>query len=218
MVYGGDVITRARELLDRNDEPRVALLNMANARVPGGGFLAGARAQEEQLCHRSDLFAQLKLTKNFNPGHGEYIPERAALVTRGVRLLRAGAEDAFEPLEPVSVDVVSAAARHYGSVQEALADASMHDHLVATWKAVLAGVCAAGSTVALLSALGCGAFNNPPREVGRALREALDSCVVGPFLKEVHVVIKEDHNSNGNNLRDFATGLGRPVDEQRAAP
>lgn len=46
----------ARRLVQDESEPRVAALNFASARNPGGGFLGNARAQEEDLARRSALY------------------------------------------------------------------------------------------------------------------------------------------------------------------
>ena len=67
----GDMISRAASLAAQGEG--VVVLNMANRHRPGGGFLTAARAQEEQLRHRSDLFPRLKLLlRNAN----QYYPIR----------------------------------------------------------------------------------------------------------------------------------------------
>ena len=43
----------------RSNKPNVAVLNMASAIRPGGGFLEGANSQEEYLCARSTLYPSL---------------------------------------------------------------------------------------------------------------------------------------------------------------
>jgi len=191
----------------------VAVLNMANAVSPGGGFLGGARAQEEQLCHRSSLFPRLKLHKYYNEQN--YIAESTCLVTPQVHILRDGFDtehatadsQLFGECATASVTVLSAAARRYGSIGDAQRDSGLPGRMVQTWKAVLSAASASGASQLVVSALGCGAFNNPPQLVGRALAVALSECSPGSCLEEVHVVIMEDHNSHGRNEKQFREGF-----------
>lgn len=199
----GDMITDAYKRALCGDK-HVGVLNMANAKKPGGGFLGGARAQEEQLCHRSNLFPRLKLHKYFN---GEnYIAKGTCLVTRNVDILRDGKDTMFEDVRmQAKLTVLSAAATRYASIEAAKSDKDLEKDLIRTWKAVLSGANAAGVQVLIVSALGCGAFNNPPASVGSALAKALAQCDPG-VLQEVRVVIFEDHNSGGVNFLSFKEG------------
>ncbi|HEX4516360.1 MAG TPA: TIGR02452 family protein, partial [Polyangiaceae bacterium] len=49
-----------RRLAIDEKESRVCVLNFASARKPGGGFLGGAKAQEEDLARASALYACLE--------------------------------------------------------------------------------------------------------------------------------------------------------------
>jgi hypothetical protein len=72
---------------------RVAVLNMASERNPGGGWLKGAAAQEEALCFRSTLAASLH--RNLYP-----IERRAGLYTRDVVIFRTSTTDGHKLMVP----------------------------------------------------------------------------------------------------------------------
>ena len=103
-VRGQDFLDAARDL--HGQGLRVAVLNMANARRPGGGVTSGAGAQEENLHRRSDAWKSLHAQRRQHYP----IPWDACLLSKGVTIFR-GSEAAGYPLEePFQVDLITSAA------------------------------------------------------------------------------------------------------------
>ena len=200
-VRDSDCLTEA--LLLRERGLRVAVLNMANAYTPGGGWEAGAGAQEENLHRRSNLHCFLADATGDawrREGRGCYpIPDTGALYSPQVCVLR-GPEAAGYPFlpQPQLVDVLSCAARAHPQTVMVGGEQRLVPHEAALLSAntcnMLALARTKGAQALVLSALGCGAFCNPPKHVAEVFKEQL----VGEFadaFEEVVFAIFNDHNA-----------------------
>lgn len=100
---------------------KVALLNFASAKKPGGGFLSGAQAQEESIARSSTLYPTLMTATgqkfytlhNRDPKEGIY--SHAIIYSPGVLLIRDDGGSWLDP--PVEVDVLTSPAVNAGVVK-----------------------------------------------------------------------------------------------------
>ncbi|MAQ17058.1 MAG: TIGR02452 family protein [Sandaracinus sp.] len=192
------------------DEDAV-VLNFASARNPGGGFLGGAKAQEEELCRCSGLYRAL-LTQ---PGYYEHHRRERTLLysdrlihSPGVPFFRLGAREPF--LEtPVVVGVITAPAPNAGAI--ARNRPAEVDAIVSTferrWANILVVSVAHGYRTVVLGAWGCGAFRNDPEPVAQAAKRVLET---GAFrvLERVIFAIPSRGKVSRANLEAFRTVLG----------
>ncbi|KAJ7216403.1 hypothetical protein GGX14DRAFT_391232 [Mycena pura] len=101
---------------------RPAVLNFASATSPGGGFLWGARAQEETLARSSNLYSALSsdAAAPFYAAHSASDDARyshAMVLVRGVRFAR---DDAGAWVPPADADVLTSAAVNVRALRAAL--------------------------------------------------------------------------------------------------
>ena len=183
-VLNADSIDAALELSTRHSEkdgaPRnekpVLILNMANAYHSGGGWLGGARAQEEALCYRSSLSFTLK--NRFYP-----IPTDGGLYSPTVIIIRHsmasghGLLDLDRPEQLPVVSVVSVAAvrapciaRDHDGI-ERYTNIEDRNLMKQKMRTVLRIAAKNGHRKLVLGALGCGAFGNPREEVVECWKE-----------------------------------------------
>ena len=97
----------------RQNNGRLAILNLASPLRPGGGFLNGATAQEEALCMRTTLYPALK--EEFCR-----LPEVGAVYTPDVLMFRShlpGYPD-LPKYNRFFVDVVTSAMHRMPDIEE----------------------------------------------------------------------------------------------------
>lgn len=181
-------LAAARQLVVYGFRP--AALNMASATSPGGGFLSGARAQEEYLCRSSALFACLKgnpmyQRKDFylNLFYDDYV-----IYSPDVPVFR---NDDGELLErPFSCSILTSPAVFASAVQEYMPD--RFDEIEgAMWRRILRVLSVAhthGHDALVLGAWGCGAFGNDGQMVARLFKKALDKNFTGIFKHVVFAI------------------------------
>ena len=199
-VENDDCVLVAKRLIDEGYNP--AMLNLADLYTPGGLVEYGSGAQEENLCRRSNLilslyqFSQARIRQYPDLGlvqHADQYPMdgRNGGVYSGIVTFFRGPESEGSLLEetPYNIPVISVAALSGPRIgsdgmmlpQETeitlekmrtifrIGMANFHDSLV-------------------LSAMGCGAFANPPAHIAKLF----------------HQVIEEDEFKNAFRLIDFA--------------
>ncbi|KAI4274167.1 MAG: hypothetical protein LQ337_004132 [Flavoplaca oasis] len=194
----------------------VLILNMANARWAGGGWIKGAMAQEEALCYRTSLYLTLK--HRFYP-----MADRAAIYSPMVVVIRDSLAKQHRLLDlsriedlPV-VSVVSMAALRDPSVvrrvsdgQETYAKVADRELMRAKIRMVLRVAAAKGHQQLVLGALGCGAFGNPKGEVVSLWKEVfLEAEFGGGWWKDVVFAVLDTNNDQDadSNYGVFFRGL-----------
>lgn len=201
-VTNESTLSAARRLGDGT-----ACLVFASARKPGGGFLTGARAQEEDIARASALHACLSTVPDYYTHHRAdhdlrysdriiYAPAVPVFRDHGGQLLD----------EPYRTAMLTAAAPNLSAIRR------NQPHLAATVPAVLRArslrviqvAAAHGHRRLILGAWGCGVFGNDPATVADAFAAALHSI---PLFDQVVFAVL-DGSGGAATYRAFETRFG----------
>lgn len=161
-----DAVIKYQTLLER----RFCFLIMANAHHPGGGWLTGASAQEEAVCRRSNVF--LAFDKIQYP-----LDEFGGIYGRNVKIFRNSEEFGCEPLKKVhTANCIFTAA--YSDPPTNSNGVMTYEYTQKTRMKIIAMLdqcIKQGDRNLILSAIGCGAFRNPPKQIAQLFKILLES-------------------------------------------
>jgi uncharacterized protein (TIGR02452 family) len=144
---------------------QIGALNFASAKHPGGGFLGGARAQEESLARSSALYFSLRQCKEHYDFHrtlGTCLYSDRMIYSPACPVLR---DDAGNWLpRPYLVDFITSPAPNAGAVMRNEPDKRDRITPVLTERAgkILALAAYRQCDTLVLGAWGCGVFKNDP--------------------------------------------------------
>ncbi|CAF1495617.1 unnamed protein product [Adineta steineri] len=197
---------------------RPVLLNMANAQTPGGGYRRGAEAQEENIFRRSNYFLGLdsaldserrcEYFRYSDQGEQQRVSPHSlypmstfgALYTQDITVFRDSEDDGYAFLnEPVhNVCTIAMAAYQNPPLKQG-------NHLPSEYAAntrkkienIFAIAQHQKHDCLVLSALGCGAFKNPPEDIARLFKTVILQYA-GVFHSIIFAIIGEQNSSNDN--------------------
>jgi uncharacterized protein (TIGR02452 family) len=202
-VVNDTTLAAARELVAEGYRP--VALNFASARHPGGGFLGGARAQEESLCRASGLYACIDGNPMYR--HHASMPggfyTNYAIYSPAVPVIK---DDEGELLdEPYLCGFVTSPAVNVGAIRGNEHE-SVRDEMRARVEKVLAIMAGHGHDAAVLGAWGCGVFKNDPELIAELFAKALRGKYSGAFAKVVFAIL--DSSEEKYFLGPFAGRFG----------
>lgn len=193
----------AARMLALEGKDRIAILNFASAKNPGGGFLNGAMAQEESLAASGGLYETLTAHPEYYrinracpsmmyTDYAIYSPEVVFFRDGGFRLLE----------EPFTASVLTMPAVNMGQVVLKGEDPDMAENVMRHRMAlVLAILAEKGCRHLVLGAYGCGVFRNDPEKIAAWWKELLTERFNGCFDTVVFAVM--DRSRNQQCLKPF---------------
>ncbi|MDJ1183662.1 TIGR02452 family protein [Roseofilum casamattae] len=155
---------------------RIAVLNFASSKNPGGGFLNGAQAQEESLARSSALYLSLTQCRqyyDYHRAHRDLLYSNRIIYSPNCPVFRQDSGAFLE--EPYSVDFITSPAPNAGQIkrQNPKQLEQIPEVLRDRASKVLSLAAHYGCDALVLGAWGCGVFCNDPAIVGQTFADLL---------------------------------------------
>lgn len=205
-VTNESTLEAARRLVSEGQRP--AALNFASAKNPGGGFLGGARAQEESLARSSALYACI----NGNPMYarhrasGDCMYTGSMIYSPDVPVIRTDDGDLLQ--QPYLCAMITAPAVNAGAVlkDDRTRRPEIRREMERRVRKVLAIAAHHEHEAIVLGAWGCGVFRNDGEEIANLFRAALGTEFYGVFRHVIFAILdsSEDRHFIGPFERAFA--------------
>ena len=160
------------------------ILNMSSARHVGGGVWRGARAQEEELCRRSNLYVALMKSRDQYPLHGK------VLVHNDVVFFKKGSPNyvCVKRSNQTKLTVFTSPA------VKASWPCNHSEEMRCRINSLVTEVEKTGVVAMVFGAWGCGSFGLQPEMVANLFKQRL----MQSSIRIAHFSIVDDHNGSDN--------------------
>lgn len=175
---------------------KIAVLNFASFKNPGGMFLNGSMAQEESLCHESFLYnvlSQPTCRINFYMENKKLL-NRSLYANRGI--FSPGVRFIFSDGNTAFADVFTVAAPNAGSARRlGVSEKEITEVLRRRIHFVIQNMLSYGPYKSvILGAFGCGVFKNSPELVAALFYKELDNIECRrQFGRVVFAIVGDNH-------------------------
>lgn len=217
-VVNNDCIDTGLEIKREGFNPIV--LNFANRRRAGGGVLNGARAQEETIFRRTNLYRSLYQfmpdaeSYNLNKNRRQYPMDKdfGGIYTPYATVFRTADYSLLN--KPEKISFVSVAAMNRPKLVGNKIAPELIEGTLNKMRTILRIGLYHGHDAIVLGAFGCGAFQNPPTHIAELFHQVINESEFKNKYKKIVFAIIEDHNSNGlinpeGNLKAFIDVFGQ---------
>jgi uncharacterized protein (TIGR02452 family) len=203
-VANESTLAAARRLVDEGLDP--VALNFASANHPGGGFLNGARAQEESLCRASALYACI-VDRPVYGRHRDALYASWMIYSPGVPVFRD--DDGALLEKPWRCSFITAPAPNAKVYlqREPGREADVYAAVAERIERVLALAARKEHRAVVLGAWGCGAFGGDAERVAELFHDALTGTFRGAFEAVTFAVL--DSSARRERIGPFEARFGR---------
>lgn len=193
-------------------------INMANAHVQGGGVERGCPAQEEAVCRRTNLIVSLRSQR-----HEYSLKDSKVIYSPNVSVFREDENSSYKFMDmPKKVSIISVAAidlRPKSTDYPQNGDVTYEGLKKNDWymkttadkiRTFLRVAKTNGHDTLVLGALGCGAFQNPPKLVAKIFKKIFKESEFKGQFKRVDFAILRQNDRDKDNIDAF-TGICRKL-------